>query len=245
MDPDRSSHFRVSHLTGPRPFFRLIGSFDRDIPCDPTRLRPRPSVPILAFQLAHEHPTFSSAFLPLPQSNLNGAYESLYSQMGKLIIESVRSADISTLMVICPPRCVFRYCRRVGPSLTPPELGLGFLTGCPPQNWFLLCAPQPCPYQPCPTPQHHRDGNYDEMMDPVIKTLAQNALRSTSQLPPSLTYGTNSFPGQLTVFDVFLLDSGFKIERLTRYYCWGLHLIRDGGDMVMARSGRAMVKGRR
>ena len=34
-------------------------------------------------------------------------------------------------------------------------------------------------------------------------------------------------PGQLTVFDVFLLDSDFEIERPTRK---GLHLPRDGGD---------------
>ena len=37
-------------------------------------------------------------------------------------------------------------------------------------------------------------------------------------------------PGQLAVFDVFLLDSDFKIERPTRYYRQGLHLLRDGGD---------------
>ena len=36
--------------------------------------------------------------------------------------------------------------------------------------------------------------------------------------------------GQLTVFDVFLLDSDFKIERPTRYYRQGLHLLRDGFD---------------
>ena len=34
----------------------------------------------------------------------------------------------------------------------------------------------------------------------------------------------------MTVFDVFLLDSDFKIERPTRYYRQGLHLLRDGGD---------------
>ena len=38
------------------------------------------------------------------------------------------------------------------------------------------------------------------------------------------------YPGQLTVFDVFLLDSDFKIERPTRYYRQGLHLLRDGSD---------------
>lgn len=37
-------------------------------------------------------------------------------------------------------------------------------------------------------------------------------------------------PVQLTVFDVFLLDSDFKIERPTRYYRQGLHLLRDNAD---------------
>jgi len=37
-------------------------------------------------------------------------------------------------------------------------------------------------------------------------------------------------PGQLAVFDVFLLDSDFKIERPTRYYRQGLHLLRDSSD---------------
>ena len=38
------------------------------------------------------------------------------------------------------------------------------------------------------------------------------------------------YPGQLTVFDVFLLDSDFKIERPTRYYRQGLHLLMDSSD---------------
>lgn len=37
-------------------------------------------------------------------------------------------------------------------------------------------------------------------------------------------------PGQLTVFDVFLLDSDFMIERPKRYYRQGLQLLRDGVD---------------
>ncbi|KAF9649936.1 phospholipase D [Thelephora ganbajun] len=36
--------------------------------------------------------------------------------------------------------------------------------------------------------------------------------------------------GELTVFDVFLFDSDFKIERPVRYYRQGLHLLRDGND---------------
>ena len=37
-------------------------------------------------------------------------------------------------------------------------------------------------------------------------------------------------PGQLVVFDVFLLDSEFTIERPKRYYRQGLHLLRDSSD---------------
>jgi len=37
-------------------------------------------------------------------------------------------------------------------------------------------------------------------------------------------------PGQLTAFDVFLLDSDFKIERPTRYYRQGFNLLRDSSD---------------
>jgi len=37
-------------------------------------------------------------------------------------------------------------------------------------------------------------------------------------------------PEQLAVFDVFLFDSDFEIERPTRYYRQGLHLLRDGSD---------------
>lgn len=47
-------------------------------------------------------------------------------------------------------------------------------------------------------------------------------------------------PGQLTVFDVFLFDSDFKIKRPTRYYRQGLHLLMDGGDD----SGKKADKGK-
>ena len=37
-------------------------------------------------------------------------------------------------------------------------------------------------------------------------------------------------PGQLAVFDIFLFDSDFKIERPARYYRRGLHLLGDSSD---------------
>ena len=56
--------------------------------------------PTLAFQLAHKFPAFRSVIVPLLQSNPDVVYESLYSQMGKLIFEPLRSVAVSTVIVI-------------------------------------------------------------------------------------------------------------------------------------------------
>jgi hypothetical protein len=56
--------------------------------------------PTLAFQLAHKFPKFRSALVPLLQSNPDITHESLYRQMEKLIVEPLRSADVSTVIVI-------------------------------------------------------------------------------------------------------------------------------------------------
>jgi hypothetical protein len=56
--------------------------------------------PTLAFQLAHKYPKFRSILVPLLQSDPDVAHESLYGQMEKLIVEPLRSADVSTVIVI-------------------------------------------------------------------------------------------------------------------------------------------------
>jgi hypothetical protein len=56
--------------------------------------------PTLAFQLAHKYPKFRSTLVPLLQSDPDVAHESLYRQMEKLIVEPLRSADVSTVIVI-------------------------------------------------------------------------------------------------------------------------------------------------
>jgi len=56
--------------------------------------------PTLAFQLAHKFPKFRSVLVPLLQSNPDIAHESLYRQMEKLMVEPLRSADVSTIIVI-------------------------------------------------------------------------------------------------------------------------------------------------
>jgi len=56
--------------------------------------------PSLAFQLAHKYHEFRSILVPLLQSDPDVVYESLYSQMEKLIVKPLRSADVSTVIVI-------------------------------------------------------------------------------------------------------------------------------------------------
>ena len=59
----------------------------------------------------------------------------------------------------------------------------------------------------------------------ISEELGEVSLIALICVPRKLIY-----PGQLTAFDVFLLDSDFKIERPTRYYRQGLHLLRDSSD---------------
>ena len=56
--------------------------------------------PTLAIQLAHKYPKFRSILVPLIQSDPGIAYESLCNQMEKLIVQPLKEATISTVIVI-------------------------------------------------------------------------------------------------------------------------------------------------
>ena len=56
--------------------------------------------PTLAFQLAQKYPNFRSLLIPLLQSNPDVVHESLQDQMQKFLVDPLRSADISTVIVI-------------------------------------------------------------------------------------------------------------------------------------------------
>ncbi|KAF9787378.1 hypothetical protein BJ322DRAFT_1019804 [Thelephora terrestris] len=56
--------------------------------------------PTLAFQLAQRYPKFRSSLIYLLQSNPDIAYQSLQDQMEKLLVGPLRSADVSTVIVI-------------------------------------------------------------------------------------------------------------------------------------------------
>ena len=56
--------------------------------------------PTLAFQLAQQYPEFRSSLIPLLRANPDVVHESLLDQMKKFLVEPLRSADISTVIVI-------------------------------------------------------------------------------------------------------------------------------------------------
>ena len=56
--------------------------------------------PTLAIQLARRYTAFRSVFIPLVQSDPDIAYESLYNQMDRLIVQPLRESAISTVIVI-------------------------------------------------------------------------------------------------------------------------------------------------
>ena len=56
--------------------------------------------PTLSFQLAYTYPQFRSALLPLLQSHPDIGYESLHSQMERLIVTPLKEIGISTVIVI-------------------------------------------------------------------------------------------------------------------------------------------------
>ena len=56
--------------------------------------------PTLAFQLAQRYPKFRSLLVPLLRSNPDIVHESLRDQMEKFLVEPLRSAAISTVIVI-------------------------------------------------------------------------------------------------------------------------------------------------
>jgi len=56
--------------------------------------------PTLAVQLSRKYAEFRSIFVPLAQSDPGIAYESLYHQMVKLIVDPLRECAISTVIII-------------------------------------------------------------------------------------------------------------------------------------------------
>jgi hypothetical protein len=95
--------------------------------------------PTLAFQLAHKFSKFRSVLVPLLQSNPDVAHESLYRQMEKLIIEPLRSADVSTVIVID----ALDECKDEEPSSATLSVLARFVKRIPKVKFFITGRPEP------------------------------------------------------------------------------------------------------
>ncbi|KAF9645175.1 hypothetical protein BDM02DRAFT_3263101, partial [Thelephora ganbajun] len=95
--------------------------------------------PTLAFQLAHKYPPFRSVLVPLLRSNPDIVYESLVNQMGKLIVEPLKSADVWTVIVID----ALDECKDEEPSSAILSVLGRFVEQIPKVKFFITGRPEP------------------------------------------------------------------------------------------------------
>ena len=95
--------------------------------------------PTLAFQLAHKYPDFRSHLVSLLQSDPDVVDESLYSQMERLIVEPLRSAVLSTVIVID----ALDECKDEEPSSAILSVLGRFVGQIPSVKFFITGRPEP------------------------------------------------------------------------------------------------------
>ena len=95
--------------------------------------------PTLAFQLAHKYPDCRAHIISLLQSNPDVVDESLYAQMERLIVEPLRSADVSTVIVID----ALDECRDEEPSSAILSVLGRFVEQIPRVKFFITGRPEP------------------------------------------------------------------------------------------------------
>ncbi|KAF9645858.1 hypothetical protein BDM02DRAFT_3064500, partial [Thelephora ganbajun] len=95
--------------------------------------------PTLAVQLARKYTEFRSIFVPLVQSDPAIAYESLYNQMKKLIVEPLEESAISTVIVID----ALDECKDVEPASAILSVLGQFVSEIPKVKFFLTGRPEP------------------------------------------------------------------------------------------------------
>ena len=100
--------------------------------------------PTLAVQLARTYAEFRSKFIPLVQSDPEIAYESLYGQMNKLIVQPLIKSSISTVILID----ALDECRDREPSSAILSVIRHFVAKIPKVKFFVTGRPEP----------HIRDG---------------------------------------------------------------------------------------
>ena len=95
--------------------------------------------PTIAFQLAHKYPDFRSHLVSLLQSNPDVVDESLCNQMEKLIVEPLRSAVLSTVIVID----ALDECKDEEPSSAILSVLGRFVQQIPRVKFFITGRPEP------------------------------------------------------------------------------------------------------
>ena len=95
--------------------------------------------PTLAFQLAHKYPDFRDHLVSLLQSNPDVVEESLCNQMERLIVEPLRSADFSTVIVID----ALDECKDEEPSSAILSVLGRFVEQIPMVKFFITGRPEP------------------------------------------------------------------------------------------------------
>ena len=95
--------------------------------------------PTLAFQLAHKYPNFRTILVSLLQSNPDIVHESLVSQMEELIVKPLKSADVTTVVVID----ALDECKDEEPSSAILSVLGRFVEQIPTVKFFITGRPEP------------------------------------------------------------------------------------------------------
>jgi hypothetical protein len=95
--------------------------------------------PTLAVQLARRYTTFRSIFVPLVESDPGIAFESLYNQMKKLIVQPLMKSAISTIIVID----ALDECKDDQPASVILSVLGRFVSEIPEVKFFLTGRPEP------------------------------------------------------------------------------------------------------
>ena len=95
--------------------------------------------PTLAFQLAHKYPKFRTILVSLLQSNPDIVHESLVSQMEELLAKPLKSADVTTVIVID----ALDECKDQEPSSAILSVLGRFVEQVPTVKFFITGRPEP------------------------------------------------------------------------------------------------------
>jgi len=99
--------------------------------------------PTLTTQLARKYPEFRKILVPLIQSDPEIAYESLYNQMNKLIVQPLKQSSISTVIIID----ALDECEDEGPASAILSVLGRLVSEIPKVKFFLTGRPEPRVYE--------------------------------------------------------------------------------------------------